>query len=194
MRARLWTEERALSGFSTDVSDSGFYVEANSLFPIGTRVHVELIPPGGHSFLAEAIVVRHKTVPPSMRAVVHCGMGLRLLSLSELTSHEPQRAQEAQPEPATTEWVTVDLSEPTALLEALDQGISEGLLTVPSDGVSTTGTPLAVRVQLPPPGGSVTWKGTVLRALDQSGTASLVLELDDAERIHELTRQILFDS
>jgi Tfp pilus assembly protein PilZ len=84
------------TGFATDISQSGVFVAANQLPPLDARVHLELQGPSGPVF-REAVVRRHKLVPPVLRSAARQGFGARFLTPEELLSLLVPRAESDAP-------------------------------------------------------------------------------------------------
>ena len=55
-------------GFVSDISTSGVFVMCDVLPPIGARLHLQIELSPASSVYAEAVVKRHKIVPPKFRA------------------------------------------------------------------------------------------------------------------------------
>jgi Tfp pilus assembly protein PilZ len=89
------------TGFTSDASIGGVFVESNRPLRSGTRIQMEFDRNPG-SFLIEGLVVRSVSVPPDLRKVRPGGMGVRLLDidalLRELESRSPPRSK---PTPAS---------------------------------------------------------------------------------------------
>ncbi len=189
---RIWSDEHEVTGFTSNVSEHGLFVEAQTQVPIGTRVHVEIRDREGAPFLAEALVVRHKQVPPRLRSVTRPGMGLRLLPPTELLNPD------AGPATATPTVVLpddgplrLDLSDLEALRSALEGEVSKGVLAAPDRGKEAVGSRVQIRVALPPPWSEVTWSGRVMQRLEASDPPLLVLQLDDPGLVTSLATEIL---
>lgn len=72
------------SGLTHDVSATGMFLVTNQLFPLRTRVHVQMFVDTTRFICFEAEVRRHKVIPVELRSVERGGMGLRLLTPTEL--------------------------------------------------------------------------------------------------------------
>lgn len=84
---RFWRrgEERARSGFTTNISNGGMFIGSNQVLPPDTRLRIEVLDPK-HGFHIEGIVARAKRSHPELRSVQPSGMGVRFLRTEELVA------------------------------------------------------------------------------------------------------------
>ena len=68
----------AHSGFTHDLSHTGFFVVANRLPPPGTSLQATLHLPGGKRITLTGTVVRSRRVPPQLRDSMTPGFSLQL--------------------------------------------------------------------------------------------------------------------
>jgi len=66
------------TGFTDDVSDSGFFIRTAVVYPPNTLLRVELLSPANDVILVEGIVRWAKRVPPSLLRTAKGGMGIRI--------------------------------------------------------------------------------------------------------------------
>jgi hypothetical protein len=112
-KIRFWNDEIDSSGFTTDVSEAGLFVETRKPAPPGTRLHVEVETADG-PVMAECEVCRVVRVSATVASVAHSGMGVRIIPLREALGYV------ARPEPELVD-LSVDLTE-QARLEAFVAG------------------------------------------------------------------------
>src|SRR4051794_21018502 len=74
------------SGFTTDISNTGLFVQAPRLVALAARVPLQVFYQGEKFVFLEGEVRRHKLVPLSLRNVERGGFGLRFLLPSELVN------------------------------------------------------------------------------------------------------------
>lgn len=84
---RFWKrgEDRARSGFTTNISNGGMFIGSNQVLPPDTRLRIEVLDPK-HGFHIEGIVARAKRSRPELRSVQTSGMGVRFLRTEELVA------------------------------------------------------------------------------------------------------------
>lgn len=91
------------TGFTSDASLSGVFVESNRPLRSGTRIQMEFDRSPG-SFLAEGLIVRSITVPPDLRKLRAGGMGVRILGIDALLRElDAQDLRRSKATPATPE-------------------------------------------------------------------------------------------
>ena len=74
------------SGFTTDISNTGLFIQAPRLVPLDARVHLQVFFEGEKFAFFEGEVRRHKVVPLNLRNVERGGFGVRFLIPSELVN------------------------------------------------------------------------------------------------------------
>src|SRR5262245_58557846 len=74
------------SGFTTDISATGVFVQAPRLVALDSRVHLQIFFEGEKFMFFEGEVRRHKVVPLALRNVERGGFGARFLLPSELVN------------------------------------------------------------------------------------------------------------
>jgi hypothetical protein len=79
IRVRFGVDSLDHTAFTMNLSLTGLFLRTNAIFPPGKTIKVELSFPDG-LVAAYAKVVWAKKVPPQMAHLLHCGMGLRLIS------------------------------------------------------------------------------------------------------------------
>jgi Tfp pilus assembly protein PilZ len=75
------------SGFTTDISASGVFIQAPRLVNLDSRVHIQIFFQNGFRFF-EGEVRRHKQVPLKLRNVERGGFGVRFLLPAEIVGGE----------------------------------------------------------------------------------------------------------
>lgn len=75
LKVRFGPQAPSLAGFTQDVSETGAFITATHLPPIGTPIVLEFEPAAGA--LISATVVRHSVVPAELRSVRRHGFGVR---------------------------------------------------------------------------------------------------------------------
>ncbi|MCI0570352.1 MAG: pilus assembly protein PilZ [Myxococcaceae bacterium] len=104
---RFGEEALTHTGFSADVSPEGIFVASLHLPPLDARVHLEIQTSGG-TVCREAVVRRHRVVPPSLRTLSRQGFGARFLTPDELFGLLVPRAASAQEAPLLCRFATAE--------------------------------------------------------------------------------------
>jgi Tfp pilus assembly protein PilZ len=66
------------TGFTKNLSETGLFIQTNSVFKPGTTIHVQIqFPQDNVSMWAQ--VVWAKVVPPQLAHVLECGMGVHFI-------------------------------------------------------------------------------------------------------------------
>ncbi len=81
MMVRYGTSNADKTAFTKNVSETGMFLQTNTVFPPGSTIHVQIQFPK-ETFSMWARVVWAKTVPPQLAHVLECGMGLRFIEPS----------------------------------------------------------------------------------------------------------------
>jgi len=66
------------TGFTDDVSDSGFFIRSAIVYPPKTLLKIELLSPANETVLIEGMVRWAKRVPPNLLRMTKGGMGIRI--------------------------------------------------------------------------------------------------------------------
>ena len=66
------------TAFTKNLSETGLFLQTNSVFPPGSTIHVQIQFPK-ETFSMWAQVVWAKVVPPQLAHVLECGMGVRFI-------------------------------------------------------------------------------------------------------------------
>lgn len=84
---RFWKkgEEKARTGFTTNISSGGMFIGSNMVHGRGTRLRIEVLDPNS-SFMVEGVVARAIRTQPNMQRLRASGMGIRFLKVKELVS------------------------------------------------------------------------------------------------------------
>ena len=97
---RFWKkgEEKARTGFTTNISNGGMFLGSNLVFAGGTRLRIEVLDPTS-GFMVEGVVARAVRSQPMYRSIQPSGMGIRFLQVSELVSELSLKTQSPSAEP-----------------------------------------------------------------------------------------------
>jgi len=77
---RFGTDEPARIAFTEDVNDRGMFIKTTNLYPVGSRIVIELSLPDGKKVRLKGSVRWSKKVPPTMIHLVRkAGMGIKIL-------------------------------------------------------------------------------------------------------------------
>ncbi len=97
LSVRYGESELTGSGFTNDLSETGAFVVAARLPPLGTRVRLQVHLNTSRSVYFEGVVERHKLVPKGLAQLEKGGFGVRFLKPDELvrellppSAHAPQ--------------------------------------------------------------------------------------------------------
>lgn len=168
--ARLWNNDEEISGFTSDISGTGVFVETQKRLEVGTRYHLELGLETG-PFLLECVVARVLRAARTVQAVVKSGAGLRFVDVSEVV-------RELQSGPRKG-GLQVDLQDPETLGVVYKQDIQRGGLRVESDQEFELEQVVRVELRLPRPYGALEVRGSVISVIaDPPGAALQLLDLD----------------
>ncbi|WP_225411209.1 PilZ domain-containing protein [Stigmatella hybrida] len=83
---RFGTEDLSESGFTGDISKGGAFIVTNHLVPLDTRIHVQVHLDPKNFVMFEAVVQRHRLVPPELRDEEQDGFGVRFLYPGEVVA------------------------------------------------------------------------------------------------------------
>jgi Tfp pilus assembly protein PilZ len=179
-KVRFWNQEIDGSGFVTNVSQSGLFVETRKLPAVGTRLHLEIyltdVP-----FMAEAEVARVQNVSSAIAGVRANGFGLRLVTWHEVIdpAHGSLKAAGAAPRTigtgTATDPLVCDLTDPTRLQATFTDEICRGGLFVSTAAVLSLGTQVTVSLSLPPPHAAQVVHATVVHRNDNPAGVGLQL-------------------
>ncbi len=75
LMVRFGTNQPDKSAFTKNISETGLFLQTNSVFPPGTTIQVHLQFPD-RDFSMWARVVWAKKVPPQLAHILECGMGI----------------------------------------------------------------------------------------------------------------------
>lgn len=84
---RFWKrgEEKARSGFTTNISTGGMFIGSSLVFGRGTRVRVEVLDPV-NGFMVEGVVARAIRTQPNLQRLRASGMGIRFVKVADLVA------------------------------------------------------------------------------------------------------------
>lgn len=82
---RFWKrgDDKAYTGFTTNISSSGAFISTRSLVPKGARLRIEFCDAKA-GFMTEAEVARAIRTEPALQQVMPTGLGVRFLGVEEL--------------------------------------------------------------------------------------------------------------
>lgn len=83
---RFGTDDLSKSGFTGDISKGGAFIVSSTMVPLDTRLHVQVHLDQKNFVMFEAVVQRHRQVPPELRQVEHGGFGVRFLYPGEVVA------------------------------------------------------------------------------------------------------------
>lgn len=122
---RFGESELSRTGFVSDISTSGVFVTCDVLPAIGARLHLQIELSPANSVFAEAVVRRHKLVPPKYRAIEKSGFGVRFLDPAEIVAEVvPQLRTETLA--AADQRFSVSFANADALRTAFDRELRHG--------------------------------------------------------------------
>jgi Tfp pilus assembly protein PilZ len=84
MRVNYGERDFSRSGFTGDLSEGGVFIVTNTLEPLGTRLHVQLLIDANRTAYFEGVVTWRSEVPPELRSLVKRGFGVRFLPAHEV--------------------------------------------------------------------------------------------------------------
>jgi Tfp pilus assembly protein PilZ len=84
LKVRYGEKDFSVSAFTSDVSETGMFIQAGSAPKLGTRLHIELSLEAGRVLFLEAVVQRLAVAPVQLRTSVRSGFGVRFLTGKEL--------------------------------------------------------------------------------------------------------------
>ena len=121
VRVRFWNDEIEGTAFTCDISSGGMYLETNTKFERGTRLHFELKLETG-VFFVEGAIARVIKVPRTVRPVMKPGVGVRFVDPTEAI-------RKVSNEPPPHDGLELDLSELTQLATVYVRDIKRGQIT-----------------------------------------------------------------
>ena len=134
-------------GFVSDISTSGVFVMCDVLPPIGARLHLQIELSPVQSVYAEAVVRRHKQVPPKFKAIDKSGFGVRFLDPGEIVAEVvPQLRADALS--AADQRFSVSFATMDALRTAFDREIRHGGVFLRTERVLQRDAPATVMIEL----------------------------------------------
>jgi len=144
---RFGEQDLGRMGFVSDISTSGVFVMCDVLPPIGTRLHLQIELSPATSVYAEAVVKRHKIVPPKFRAVEKGGFGVRFLDPTELVAEVvPQLRAEALA--AADQRFSVTFANSEALKSAFERELKHGGIFLRTERMLPRDAPATVMIEL----------------------------------------------
>ena len=162
IRVRFWNDELEGTGYSSDISSKGLFVETRKLSAIGTRVHVELTLKDRPFFL-ECVIVRQRRSAHNLMLVVKSGIGLQLVSL-----HEVIRSLVSASEKSSSQSeLRVDLSDPATLEKVYHSEISRAGVFVATEAKLARDQDVTLILVLPEPHGEYEVRGQVVHIMEQ---------------------------
>lgn len=182
VRVRFWNEAEGLegTGVTTDLSDTGMFIETKTSVPLDTRLQLEVDLDSG-KYTAVGTVARVLRAARNVQPIIKAGFGVRLVGLIEAL-------EDAQVE-SEPEGLQVDLRSPEKLATVFMRDIKLGGLHVPTSTPPEPDSVVTVRLLLPSPHGAVEVDGTVLKVTtDPSGAA---LQLHDVDTLRTRLGQII---
>jgi hypothetical protein len=134
-------------GFASDISTSGVFVMCDVLPPIGARLHLQIELNPAKSVYAEAVVRRHKLVPPKFRSIDKSGFGVRLLDPAELVGEVvPQLRADALA--AADQRFSVSFANLDALRTAFERELRHGGVFLRTDRVLERDSAATVQIEI----------------------------------------------
>ncbi len=171
VRVKFWNDELEATGFTSDISNRGMFIETTKKLEAGTRLHLELQLETG-SYYAEAVVARALKTPRTAQPVVQAGLGLRIMDLTEAI----RAVAEAE---VPDKGLEVDLSDLAQLATVYVRDIKRGGLFIPAEKPPERDTTVTVRLLLPHPHEPIEVRGVVIHVMDNpSGVGINLLEVD----------------
>lgn len=168
------------TGFATDVSVGGMYMECRHPAPRGTRLHLHVFEKDT-DFYVEAVVVRQVVVNPQLRQVTKSAVGLRFLTPDELVSKSVPSSQRARVVHA------LQCPDASSVRKLLDEQIARRLIVVPTSEPPPSASELVEFTIEIGFGGhdDVEGVGRVVQLLGGDGAAQAVLEVRDTDAVRE---------
>ncbi len=142
--------ETRLTGYMTNVSVGGAYVQTNRVLAPRTRLRVQ-IGDGASSWAVEAVVASKKEVLSGMLSIEQPGMGVRFLRPEELFEELVPRPVAPKPAavPSGSEPVPVDLTQVGKFQEVWARDVRAGGLFVTTDRIVEMHSLVRLLVALP---------------------------------------------
>ncbi len=177
-KIRFWNAALDATGFVTDVSDVGLFIETRKLPAVGTRLHLE-VHLTEEPFLVEGEVARLQQVGNSVAGLRGNGIGVRLITWPEAfelgRAGQPLRMAMAAGMGTQADPLRYDLRDPKTLASVFAKELCRGGLFVPTKVGLALGTRAHVLLVLPPPHGELGGVGDVVYANDSPAGVGLAL-------------------
>lgn len=179
LRVRFWNDSLETSGFTTDVSASGLFIESSTVAPPGTRLHLEMTLESG-PFFAECVVARVLRAARNVQPVVKGGIGVRFVGLDEALAGLGSKPDDG---------LRLDLRDPEKLATVYVRDIKRGGLFVPTRQPPAQDSTVTVRLEVPEPHEAIEARGRVIHLTEDPPGAGL--ELLDLEELRAKLASII---
>lgn len=174
---RFGESDLSRMGFASDISTSGVFVMCDVLPPIGARLHLQIELSPAKSVYAEAVVRRHKLVPPKFRAIDKSGFGVRFLDPAELVGEVvPQLRADALA--AADQRFSVSFTSLDALRTAFDRELRHGGVFLRTERVLERDAAATVQIELVYAGQRMEFPARVVQVVE-SAVRGLGFAFDD---------------
>lgn len=127
LKVRFGPQAPSLAGFTQDVSETGVFITATHLPPIGTPIVLQFEPAA--SSLVSAVVVRHSVVPAELRSVRRHGFGVRTTADRSVMREVLELTRAEVRPPATPAEIQVVVPDPEAWERRLTHELRHGGLS-----------------------------------------------------------------
>ncbi len=179
VRVRFGDKGFSHAGFTSDVSSTGLFVVTGNMFPVKTRLHLEVTTENERQLFFEAVVMRQRVVAPELRQVIRGGLGLRLLAPSELV---PEMVPQLRDKSAVALQVTYHST--AELRTAFEKELSRGGVFVWSHTPQLANSVVGVEFDFPFASRSLVAQARVVHTLpEQDGRHGVGLIFIDGEAV-----------
>jgi hypothetical protein len=167
------------TGFTSDISATGLFLVTSHMLPVGTRLHVEVAAEGERLVFFEGLVARQKMVAPELRQVMRAGMGVRLLTPSELLGELVPQVRDKE-----AAQLVVTFESPEKLKDSYERELKRGGLFIWSDTPQLANSVMTIELEFAFAGRSVTAHARVVHTMpEQNGRHGVALMFIDSAAV-----------
>jgi Tfp pilus assembly protein PilZ len=173
LHVRYGEGDLAKTSILGDISAGGCFIISNTLPTLGARIQVQVFVDQKRSIHFEAVVQRHKQVPPNMRSVDKSGFGVRFLLPEELIG-------ELVPQESGKGKFSIRYPTPADLQKAYAAELKHGGIFIRTEQKLARDAAVAVAIQVGTQSFEV--QGTVIQVFDGSapgGVKGLAVRIAD---------------
>lgn len=173
IRVRVWNDRMEVTGYTRDISSSGFFMEAHKLPQVGMRLHVEFTLENGLCYF-ESQVARVQREPADTLPILKSGMGLRFVPFDEAAETVLENPV-AVPAPCV---LRLNLKDLATFNNTYENQILHGGLFIPSNLNLERDQEVSVSLSLPEHHGAIVVTGRVIHVMKQPMAGISVLLTD----------------